>query len=105
VTDIDQPQLEQSPQALISAPTLLPLARYVRFKVLALEEHTHDTKTESKSGDPGDLILATTTTNQYSPDNALECPGKGSAGATDKTSGSSDSTSPEITDDLEKGRQ
>jgi hypothetical protein len=97
--------LKQSPQALISASTLLPLARYVRFKVLALEEHTHDTKTEPKSGDPGDIISATTTTHQYSPDNALECLGRGPAGATGKTSGSSDSTSPEITDDLEKGRQ
>jgi hypothetical protein len=97
VTDIDQPQLKQSPQALISAPTLLPLARYVRLKVLALEEPTNDTKTEPKRGDPGDLILASTTTDQYSPDNALECHGRESTGATDKTSGCTDSTSPEIT--------
>ena len=76
MTDIDQPQLKQSPQALILAPTLLPLARYVRLKVLALEEPTNDTKTEPKRGDPGDLILAATTTDQYSPDNALECPGR-----------------------------
>jgi hypothetical protein len=90
---------------LISAATLLPLARYIRLKVLALEEHPNDTKTEPKCGDPGDLILATTTTNQYSPDNALECFGRGAAGATDKTSGCSDSTGQEITDDLERGRQ
>ena len=62
MTDIDQPQLKQSPQALISALTLLPLARYVRLKVLALEEPTNDTKTEPKRGDPGDLILGATTT-------------------------------------------
>jgi hypothetical protein len=105
VTDIDQPQLKQSPQSLISAATLLPLARYVRLKVLALEDHTNDTKTEPKYCDPGDLVLATTTTDQYSPDNALECPGRESAGATDKTSGCSDSTSQEITDDLEGGTQ
>jgi hypothetical protein len=83
VTDIDQPQSKQSPQPLISAATLLPLARYVRLKVLALEENTNDTKTEPKCGDPGDLILATTTT-AYSTDNDLECPGRGSSGATDK---------------------
>jgi hypothetical protein len=97
VTDIDQPQLKQSPQALISAPTLLPLARYVRLKVLALEEPTNDTKTEPKRGDPGDLILDATTTNEYSPDNALERSGRGAADATDKTSGRTHSTSPEIT--------
>jgi hypothetical protein len=90
---------------LISAATLLPLARYVRLKVLALEEHTNDTKTEPKYGDPGDLILATTTTDQYSPDNALECPGREAASATDKTTGCSDSASQEITDGLERGRQ
>jgi hypothetical protein len=91
---------------LISAATLLPLARYVRLKVLALEDHTNDTKTEPKcGGDPGDLILATTTTDQYSSDNALECLGRESTGATDKTSGRSDSTSQEITDGLERGRQ
>ena len=105
MTDIDQPQSKQSPQALISAATLLPLARYVRLKVLALEENTNDTKTEPKDGDPGDLILATITTDYYSPDNDLECPGRESAGATDKTPGCSDSTSQEITDDLEGGIQ
>jgi hypothetical protein len=102
VTDIDQPQLKQSPQALISAPTLLPLARYVRLKVLALEEPTNDTKTEPKRGDQGDLILGATTTDQYSPDNALERPGRESADATDKTSGRTDSTSPEIADAHER---
>jgi hypothetical protein len=90
---------------LISAAILLPLARYVRLKVLAWEEPTNDTKTEPKRGDPGDLFLAITTTDYHSPDNALECLGRGSAGATDKTPGCSDSTSQEITDDLEGGTQ
>ncbi len=102
MTDIDQPQLKQSPQALISAPTLLPLARYVRLKVLALEEPTNDTKTEPKRGDPGDLILAATATDQYFPDNALEHLGREFADATDKTSGCTDSTGPEITDAYER---
>ena len=97
MTDIDQPQLKQSPQALISAPTLLPLARYVRLKVLALEEPTNDTKTEPKRGDQGDLILSATATDQFFPDNALERPGREFADATDKTSGCTDPTSPEIT--------
>jgi hypothetical protein len=65
--------------------------------VLALEEPTNDTKTEPKRGDQGDLILDATTTDQYSPDNALERPGRESADAADKTSGCTDSTSPEIT--------
>jgi len=105
VTDIDQPPLKNSSPPLISAATLLPLARYVHLKVLALEEHTNDTKTEPKYSDPGDLILATTTTAYYPPDNALECPGRRCAGATDKTPGCSDSTSPEITDPLGRGAQ
>jgi hypothetical protein len=97
--------LKNSPEPLISAATLLPLARYVRLKVFALEEHTNDTKTVPKYGDPGDLILAPTTTDQYSPVNALECFGRESSGATDKTPGCADSTSQEITDDLEGGTQ
>jgi hypothetical protein len=93
-TDLDQPPAERSPLPVISAFTLLPLARYVHDKVLSLEEQTHDPSTKPQVTDP---ILTTTATDERNADDTLEGPGRETADAIDKTFGRTDSTSPTVT--------
>ena len=97
VTNLDQPPAEQLPLPAISAFTLLPLARYVHDKVLALEEQTHDASTKPQVSAPCDPLLTTTAIDERNSDDALESLGRETTGAIDKTLGRTDSTSPRIT--------
>ena len=97
VTNLDQPPAEQLLLPVISAFTLLPLARYVHDKVLALEEQTHDASTKPQVSAPCDPLLTTTAIDERNSDDALESLGRETTGAIDKTLGRTDSTSPRIT--------
>jgi hypothetical protein len=77
---------------LISAFTLLPLARYVHDIVLALEEQTHDASDDPQVPDHAPDPI---TTNERNPDDTLEDFGRGAADTIDKTLGRIDSPSPE----------
>jgi hypothetical protein len=98
VTNIDRPPAEQLPLPLISAFTLLPLARYLHDKVLALEEQTYDASTKPQVSAPCDPFLFTTTIDEPNSDDTLEGLGRETADAIDKTLGRTDSTSPRVID-------
>jgi hypothetical protein len=97
VTNLDHPPAEQLPLPVISAFTLLPLARYVHDKVLALEEQTHDASTRPQVSATCDPLLTTIAIDERNSNDALESLGRETADAIDKTLGRTDSTSPRIT--------
>jgi uncharacterized protein DUF5372 len=70
VTDIDRPPVESSTVLPISAATLLPLARYIRDKVLAREEQSYDASSPVNISNPSDHSDSTTTIDEcFSGDN------------------------------------
>jgi len=80
---------------------LLPLARYVRDKVLALEEHRHDASNDFDFSDQGNDTV-TITTDKRSPGDTLADTGKEPAGTTDKASSGTDSPGQESAGALER---
>jgi hypothetical protein len=98
-TDIDQPPAEPPPLTLITASTLLPLARFVCAKVLALEEHSHDASDHLNCSRPCDHIQTTTRTDECAPHNNLGSVGREPETTAHQTPGHTDSPSPRIAND------
>ena len=99
VTDLDRPPVEFSPVALISAATLLPLARYIRDKALAKEEQSHDASSPVNISNTSDNSDSTTTIYECFPGNNLGGVRREPADTTDQMFGRTDSPASRPTDD------
>jgi hypothetical protein len=104
-TDLDQPLPANSQIALISAQTLLPLARYVHYKLLPMEDHIHGTSSEFNFGERGEISITTTTIDERALGDVKTDAGSESASRVDQDSSGHDWSSSEFTGTAKRRRR
>ena len=96
-TDLDRPPSANSQIVLTSAQTLLPLARYVHYKLLPTEDHIHGTSSDFNFSERGESTVTTTTIDERALGAVKTDAGCESASRVDKDSGGHDWSSSEFT--------